>query len=376
MSGVANRNFSLLADPSMSLAMPTESVVVTEIKTFTGSDTLKALSTVTIKGEIIDESGAINENFNGVLEFTLFDKKVGFITIGKNNPPFKYNEWVDALYRGKASITNGTFEAQFVLTKNVDEEIAQGKLSLYASDPTARIDATGASLSFKIGGTEPDVSPDNAAPVVSLFMGDSTFISGGLVSPNATLIVRLQDDHGINISGGENSLVAYLDDDEVYILNDYYEAYIDDFTKGSVYFPLRDLSPGRHTITVKAWDTFNNAGEATIEFVVSDSEAMTIETLGNFPNPFQSETSVFFTHNRPGDDLLAQLVIYGADGMQLKTYDFDIPLSEYLVDLGEINDLYDFGKKLPGGIYLARLTVRSLTNGSKNERVTKLIVVN
>jgi hypothetical protein len=207
-------------------------------------------------------------------------------------------------------------------------------------------------------------------------MGDSTFISGGLVSPNATLIVRLQDDHGINISGGENSLVAYLDDDEVYILNDYYEAYIDDFTKGSVYFPLRDLSPGRHTITVKAWDTFNNAGEATIEFVVSDSEAMTIETLGNFPNPFQSETSVFFTHNRPGDDLLAQLVIYGADGMQLKTYDFDIPLSEYLVDLGEINDLYDFGKKLPGGIYLARLTVRSLTNGSKNERVTKLIVVN
>ena len=62
--------------------------------------------------------------------------------------------------------------------------------------------------------------------------------------------------------------------------------------------------------------------------------------------------------------------------MELKTDESEIPLSSYYVDLGEINDLYDFGKKLPAGLYLARLAVRSLTNGSKNERVTKLIVVN
>ncbi len=35
-SGVSNRNFSLLADPSMLLAIPTESVVVTSIKTIHG----------------------------------------------------------------------------------------------------------------------------------------------------------------------------------------------------------------------------------------------------------------------------------------------------------------------------------------------------
>ena len=42
----------------------------------------------------------------------------------------------------------------------------------------------------------------------------------------------------------------------------------------------------------------------------------------------------------------------------------------------ELNALSHFGKKLPGGIYLARLAVRSLTNGSKNEQVAKLIVLN
>ena len=56
-SGVSNRNFSLLADPSMRLAMPVGSVVVTSIKTSTGSDTLKALSTVMLKGEIQNEDG-------------------------------------------------------------------------------------------------------------------------------------------------------------------------------------------------------------------------------------------------------------------------------------------------------------------------------
>jgi hypothetical protein len=379
MSGVANRNFSLLADPSMRLAMPSESVVVTSIQTTTGSDTLKALSTVTMKGEIQNESGVVMDDFNGTLEFTLFDKEVNFVTTGKNDPAFQYNEWYNALYRGKTSVSKGIFQFEFVLTKNVAYEIGQGKLSLYASDPISRRDASGATLSFKIGGTEPSFAPDNTSPVMQLFMGDTTFVSGGIVNTNSTLIVNLQDASGINISGYGvgNALIAHLDDEQqTYILNDYYEAYTNDFTRGSVHFPINGLSPGRHSITVKAWDTHNNPGQATLEFVVTDGENLVIETLANFPNPFQSETSIFFTHNRSGDDLQAQLVIYSANGMQLKTYEYEITQSSYRVDLGVINDLYDFGKKLPGGLYLARLAVRSLTNGSKNERVTKLIVVN
>ncbi len=112
-SGVANRNFSLLADPSMMLAMPSETIVVTHIKTTTGSDTLKALSTVVLKGEIHNESGTLLDDFNGTLEFTLFDKEVNFVTIGKNNPAFNYDEWYNALYRGTTSVRNGIFEFEF-----------------------------------------------------------------------------------------------------------------------------------------------------------------------------------------------------------------------------------------------------------------------
>ena len=50
---------------------------------------------------------------------------------------------------------------------------------------------------------------------MQLFMGDTTFISGGVVNTNSTLIVNLQDDSGINISGYGvgNALVAYLDNE-------------------------------------------------------------------------------------------------------------------------------------------------------------------
>jgi hypothetical protein len=378
-SGVANRNFSLLGDPSMTLAMPMESVKVTSIKTSSGSDTLKALSTVVITGEVQNESGAVITDFDGVLEITLFDKEVDFVTVGKNNPPFQFNEWYNTLYRGKASVKGGFFELEFVLTKNIVYEIGNGKLSLYASDASKGLDAGGSATSFKIGGSEPGIIADNTSPVMKLFLGDTTFVNGGIVSPNTTLIVSLEDASGINISGYGvgNGLMAQLDNDsQVYNLNDYYEAYMDDFTRGYVYFPLHGLSPGKHSITVKAWDTHNNPVQQTLEFIVSDGDQLVIETFGNSPNPFEGETSIFFTHNRSGDDLQAQLIIYSPNGQQLKTYQFEIPSSAYHVDLAKINDLYDFEKKLPGGLYLARLAVRSLTNGSKNERVTKLIVVN
>jgi hypothetical protein len=378
-SGVANRNFSLLGDPSMTLALPSDEVTISTLRTLTGSDTLKALSTVVVTGEILDETGTRIDSFNGTLEATLFDKKTERTTIGQNDPPYVFKEWTNALYRGSASVKAGVFEFQFVVPKSIENKIENGKLSLYAADTEQKRDASGSTSAFVIGGAEKNPMPDDTPPLLQLFMGDTTFVNGGVTSPNTTLVVKLQDASGINISGYDEvySLVAELDGaDQAFPLSDYYEAALDDFTKGWVYYPMANLTPGKHTITVKAWDTHNNPAQASIDFWVTDGQVLVIESLGNTPNPFQDETKVYFTHNRSGDDLEAELYIYSITGQALKTYEFDLPESPYHVDLLEISGLNDFGKKLPGGVYLARLAVRSLTNGSKSERVTKLIVVN
>jgi hypothetical protein len=378
-SGVANRNFSLLADPSMRLAIPSHTVVVDHIKTANGSDTLKALSTVLVKGRVLREDGETDSDFTGVLESTLFDKRTKFQTIGKNDPVFKYSQWFNPLFRGKASVINGSFEFSFVLPKNIAYEVNPGKLSLYAYQFDGTKDATGAAGSFRIGETESDPPADGELPFIQAFMGDSTFIDGGTVSANSTLVVRLKDSNGFNISnyGIGNTMMAVLDNDaEVYLINEHYLADLDDFTSGWVHYPLYDLPPGDHYLTVKAWDTHNNPAETTIHFTVSSENSIVIEDLGNYPNPFATETTVYFTHNRPGEDLEINLSIVNAAGMEIKNYTLNVPASTYKVDLLKFNDADGFGKNLPPGLYFARLKVRSLTDGSESMRVSKLILAN
>jgi hypothetical protein len=219
---------------------------------------------------------------------------------------------------------------------------------------------------------------DNTPPSIELYIGDTTFRNGGITTPDTKLVARLFDASGINLSGYGigNNIIAVLDDEETFVLNDYYESDLNDFTHGWINFPLNDLTPGRHSMYLKAWDTFNNAGEASISFIVTDGNEIVIESFGNYPNPFILETTIFFTHNRSGDDLEAFISIYDVAGKELKTEDLLITASPYQVDLLKINMENDFGKNLKAGLYLARLVVRSLSNGSKSEQVTKLIITN
>lgn len=378
-SGVANRNFSLIGDPSMTLAMPESTVEVTSVKTAFGSDTLKALSTVTAKGAIHSPDGAKDAAFNGVVEATLYDKKKDFVTIGKNDPPFEYSQWDNAVFRGTATVRDGAFEFTFVMPKNIAYLVDNGKFSFYAFDPHSGAEAKGDNTSLKIGGSEKNVTADVTPPVIRLYMGDTTFVNGGVTTPDTYLIANLEDENGINISGYGigNSIIAELDDDAAtFVLNDYYTSSLDTYKRGSIRFPLLGLRPGRHQIVVRAWDVHNNPSEATIGFLVTDGDELVIEDFGNFPNPFLESSTLFFTHNRSGDDLEAQLFIYSPAGTLIKTAEFSLAASEYHNNLLDLGTLKDSGKKLSPGLYLARLVVRSMSNGSKNEKVTKLIVAN
>jgi hypothetical protein len=385
ISGVSNRNFSLLGDPTLKLAIPEDVIHVTSVKTENGSDTLKALSKVVVQGQIENFAGEKLSQYTGILEAALFDKETDFVTIGRNKPAFNYKEWHNILFRGQATIADGAFQFEFILPKNISYAIAEGKLSLYASDSSANRDAKGFSRDFKIGGSEQNPVADNTPPQIDLFIGDESFVNGGVATSDSWLIGKLHDDSGINISdyGIGNSLIAILDNDvETFVLNEYYIADADDYSSGTIRFPLKGLSPGKHTITVKAWDVYNNPAEGRVDFVVTEGQALVIESFGTYPNPSHDNTTFFFTQNRSGDDLEAHLFIYTATGNLMNAVQIPVLQSEYHTDLIELADLIKTpnqgaqSEKLPAGIYFAKLVVRSLANGSKNEQVTKLIILN
>jgi Peptidase family C25 len=376
LSGTANRNFSLLGDPSMVLALPRDQMVFTSIKTAMGSDTLKALSTVTTSGEV-RLSGTRNPSFSGTTDVTVFDRRSSFVTLGDENPPFTYSAWSNALFRGQASVVQGGFQFQFIIPADIETDIGTGKTVGYANNKT---DNASGSDSVRIGGKETSFPVDNIPPDITLFIGDTTFVNGGVASPNTNLIVELQDLHGIAISGADpsNDLIAILDDSLSFTLNDYYTARKNDFTHGVATFPMNALPDGKHHIVVKASDTYLNRSTASIDFIVHDG-GLFISEFYNYPNPFSSntESTIFaFTHNRPGEDLEADLYIYTLSGQLLDSRQYSVTESSSHVTLTDWSGSGYDGNKLVNGIYLGKLSVRSLQDGSKNEQITKLIIVN
>jgi hypothetical protein len=371
LSDVSNRNFSLLGDPSMQLAIPEKEIIINEIKTASGSDTLKALSTVVIKGQI-KNSG----DFNGSLQATLFDKENSQKTLGDENPVFTFNSFDHILYQGKTSVASGQFEIETIIPKTINLTVGNGKLSLYAYNEEFTNQASGSLINFKIGKSESVGTADSRGPDINLFMGDTTYHEGGAVGTNTFLVAKLFDEHGINISGYENgNLKILLDDSLLFIGNQFYESHRNDFRNGVLNFPISDLAEGNHVLKLKAWDTFGNSSERSITFSVGEANQVIIDSFFNYPNPVTDVTTFQFSHNRPGEDLEAQLVIYNSMGELVNNVTYSVNESFYTVTLSEWDGIVN-GTKLTNGIYFVKLQVRSLTDGAKNEKLTKLIILN
>jgi hypothetical protein len=299
------------------------------------------------------------------------------VTKGNENPPFTFTQWSNILFQGKASVTNGVFQFNFVMPANVATTVDKGKLSAYAFS-TDGGEAFGFSTNFLIGGQEPAPPTDAMPPTVQLFMGDTTFVPSGLVAPNTKLIARLFDTSGINVSSinPDKSLVATLDGKFKFVVNDYYVADIDNFQQGILTFPIDTLAKGKHNITLSASDTYNNTSLTSLDFVVSEGGQLVIEQVANYPNPVTESTQFWFTHNRPGEDLKANVVVYSLTGQWVFSEEYSIPESQYQVSLPEWNAVDSNGRKLGNGLYVIRLFVRSEVDGSNNEKSAKIILSN
>ncbi|MDG1039446.1 MAG: type IX secretion system sortase PorU, partial [Polaribacter sp.] len=262
-----------LGDPAMHLAIPKPNVQITKMNGVAVSqslDTLKALSKVSFEGIVTDDLMQPLPNFNGVLSTTIFDKPIIKTTLDNNNFGIKmsFDSRESKLFRGKSSITNGTFKFDFIVPKDIKIAYGKGKLSFYASNE--KEDKSGANFDVVVGGINPDANSDTVGPELSIFMNDESFIDGANTNTTPNLIVSLADESGINtsITSVDHDIVAIIDGDQAnpIILNDYYETALNDFTKGKVVYPLRDLSVGLHTVQIKVWDTYNNSSEASLNF--------------------------------------------------------------------------------------------------------------
>ena len=210
-------------------------------------------------------------------------------------------------------------------------------------------------------------------------MNDENFISGGITNENPTLLANLYDENGINTASGiGHDLVATLDGDEtnVYKLNDYYSAAVDDYQRGTLSYPFRDLAPGLHTLSIKAWDVYNNSSVQDIQFMVFDKdESLELRNVLNFPNPFVNYTEFWFSHNS-SEVLDVSIQIFTISGKLIKTINRQTNgLNSSVTRDITWDGTDDFGSKIGKGVYVYKLSLRSTSSGMTAEKIEKLVIL-
>jgi hypothetical protein len=378
-----------IGDPAVSLALPKPKIVLTHVNDMPVSgpvDDLKALSHVKLTGEVRDEKGInILSDYDGELAVNIYDKPIERTTLGNDGSTnaggliiMKFMNLGETIFRGNATVKSGAFEFSFVVPKDIRVPVGNGRASFYAKRTGQPVDQTGVDTIIKVGGINLDAAVDNTPPTVKLYMNDESFVSGGITNESPILLAILEDENGINTASGiGHDIIAILDGDESkpYVLNDYYETVADDYRKGRVNFPFRDLAVGLHTLTFTAWDVYNNPITVEIQFLVVGDETLTLKNVLNYPNPFVNYTQFWFTHNRPFEPLEVQVQVMTITGKVVWTKNQVVSTDGFLSRDVTWDGRDDFGDKIGKGVYVYRLTVRSTVSNKKSEKIEKLVIL-
>ena len=367
-------------DPAMKLAVPQPNIRITKMNGKDISqplDTLKALSKVLFEGVVVDDSNLVLTDFNGSLSTTAFDKPIDKTTLDNDGFGVKmiFDTQDSKLFRGKSTVKNGRFKFDFIVPKDIKIAYGKGKLSFYAEN--GEIDKAGYNFDVVVGGINKNAPDDTVGPEIQLYMNDESFIEGGNTNVSPNLIAVLSDPSGINTSltAVDHDIVGVLDGDNTnpIILNDFYQTELNDFTNGKVNYRLRDLAVGPHTLKIKAWDTYNNSSETTLNFVVVSDAILNLENVLNYPNPFINYTEFWFNHNKPNENLEVQVQVFTVSGKLVKTINQNVITTGNLARSVTWNGLDDFGNKIGKGVYIYKLKVKS--SKLVAEKYEKLVIL-
>jgi hypothetical protein len=379
-TGMNKRNFLLLGDPALRLAWPVHGRVVTDsingVSVEYPTDTLKALSSVTITGHLEDNEGNLLSGFNGTVWPTVLDKSSYVTTLANDGgTPMTYPVAGNILFRGTATVTEGRFSFSFMVPLDINYSYGKGSIIYYARDENS--DINGSFREITVGGFSSINSNDTEGPHVRLFMNDTLFNNGGITDTSPTLLAVLSDESGINATGTGigHDIIAWLDDDmsNAVVLNSLYRSDVGTHNAGSLSYPMMITDRGKHTLSLRAWDNLNNPTVATLEFVVVTDGLFRLTDLLAFPNPAAAEVNFTAGHNRPGTEMDVTITIFNTNGSTVRVLNEKIFTAGYALPDIPWDGCDAKGSRLARGLYLWR--AEAVTSDGEKSMATGRIII-
>lgn len=375
--GSSNTNklkFGLLGDPSLRLPWPDLKIRVNEIMGVDISSAsqlpvLQARGTAAISGQVNDAEGNLIEDFNGILEITLYDAEKVVTTKGNgaDGEIMNYNDRKTRLYAGRVKVKDGRWSTIVNMPAEIENNFSPALLSLYAYDDTGR-EANGACDKLYVYGYNQDAPDDFEGPkIIEYYLNSPGFVSGQGVSPSPVVKAVFSDPSGISVSEAGIGHNMTLELDGIKFIDDlalYYEPDEEDPTKGSVSYPLSDLQPGKHELKFVVWDNANNSSSAILEFNVSALWKPSIERLTTDANPASTFVNFILSTDGAFDSSECKIEVFDLNGRKvwtgispaLNSGNTNITIGWNLCDSG--------GNRIPRGIYIYRATVSAPDSGS------------
>jgi hypothetical protein len=278
------------------------------------------------------------------------------------------------IFKGRVSVANGLFSADFVVPKDISYENKNGKISLYFFDPSS--DGLGFNNNIIVGGTDSTTQNDGKGPEIDIYFNNAN-TSNYLVNPDALLIVKLKDETGLNTTGSGigHMLEGILNEDanNPIDFSNYFTGDLDAGGRsGEINYNFSDLQEGEYKIDIKAWDVFNNFSTESTYFTVTSGNDLVVRDVYNYPNPFSGSTTFTFQQNLTSP-IDYRIKIYTVAGRLIKEIERS-GISGGFVTVDWDGTDAD-GNIVANGTYLYKLIVNSIDGQFNKSVLGKLAVI-
>jgi len=373
---INNEKFHLFCDPTLRLNLPKYNTTSLVVK----PDSMKALASINVNGKVL-KNGEKWDDYEGKISMMSYDSEQKKTYIMENGESVPYVLPGVPIFRGTSAIlkgNNGEFNLKFIVPKDITYGGTNGRISVYFFNES--VDGAGFLENIFVGGTA-DVQNDFKGPDIKIGFEEINFVSGDFIPENPILNVTMSDENGINITGEPGHRIEFVLDENVKNNVDLTKLFVyneSSYTEGVVKYPFGNISKGKHTLKVKAWDNFNNSSEEFAEFTIYSEKEYSISKVFNYPNPFSEDTRFTFEINQPVNSVSdITIKIFTVSGRLIKEIE-NIRIEKPGLYVSEAwNGRDEDGNKIANGVYFFKVIAKAHIDDVQKtaESIEKIVIM-